>query len=212
MNRWCFGVAAIFGVLFVGAPAQAQLLVDFTGGFTTPFTTSQGTGGWEFSVGATPVTVNALGFWDEGGDGIGNSHQVGLWDSSQNLLRSGTVTNASTIVASTSLDGRWLFVSIPQITLSNGTFVVAATYDGRGGADPDLARVAPFTTTMPGITLITGRQAIGAGLPFPNQVLAFNVFGPTLANLNGAAAPEPGTAALLATGALGALALRRRRK
>ena len=43
--------------------------------------------GYTFSLSA-PVTINALGYWD---NGRGSSHQVGIWDSAGTLLTSTTV-------------------------------------------------------------------------------------------------------------------------
>ena len=51
-----------------------------------------GTRGWAFSNGGpNSVTITAVGVWDFGGDGLANSHEVGIWGNSGNLLRSANV-------------------------------------------------------------------------------------------------------------------------
>src|SRR4051812_42963539 len=96
---------------------QAALLLDFTGGNANTFGGNT-TVGWEFTLNS-PMLVDGLGFWDHGSDGLVNTHDVGIWNSSNTalLLTSTTVTNgSSTPVASTSTAGRWLFNNIPSIT------------------------------------------------------------------------------------------------
>src|SRR5581483_3385210 len=48
--------------------------------------------GWQFQVNA-PVTVDGLGLFDVNPAGLSESHQVGLWDNSGNLLAQTTVTS-----------------------------------------------------------------------------------------------------------------------
>ena len=47
--------------------------------------------GYQFDVGAAPVTINALGAYDAGGAGLVTAHDVGIWDSGTTLFRSVTV-------------------------------------------------------------------------------------------------------------------------
>ena len=76
-----FALASFVLVAGAAAPAQAGVItpaVQYTtitnDSDTRPFTL-----GYSFSL-SGPVTVNALGVWD---DGFGNSHQVGIWNSSR---------------------------------------------------------------------------------------------------------------------------------
>ena len=48
--------------------------------------------GYKFTT-SEALSVNALGYWD---DGLGNNHQVGIWDSVGNLLTSTTVLGTDT--------------------------------------------------------------------------------------------------------------------
>src|ERR1019366_7159669 len=75
--------------------------------------------GFEFSV-SSPVTVYALGY-NYFGVPLNNSHQVGIYDSNQNLLTSATVTNASTV-----FDG-YLYTSVSQTVLTPGNYFIVGT-------------------------------------------------------------------------------------
>src|SRR5262245_29379387 len=76
------------------------------------------TGGWSFAV-IGPIEIVSLGVWDEGSDGLLESHEVGLWTGGGTLLTSILVTNAATAVGSTG-PGRWLFAPIAPLVLSPG--------------------------------------------------------------------------------------------
>jgi hypothetical protein len=71
--------------------------------------------------------INYLGYYDNGGDGLVNSHTVSLWDGNNNLVVSATVPAGT---AAPLYDGyRW--VQIPQTQISyNGWYVIDAYADG----------------------------------------------------------------------------------
>jgi hypothetical protein len=50
--------------------------------------------GWEFSI-SSPIIVTQLGFWDESGDGLGESHPVAIWNAT------GAADLASALVSTT---------------------------------------------------------------------------------------------------------------
>src|SRR5437660_1734543 len=83
--------------------------------------------GWQFSVNA-PITIDALGLFDVNPAGLAENHQVGIWDNSGTLLAQTTVTNGSTLVASASNAGDWLFADIAPIVLLPGTYVTGAFF------------------------------------------------------------------------------------
>ena len=56
----------------------------------TPLVNGPYTLGWQFKVN-TAIDVTALGVFDSGQDGLVESHDVGIWDSTGNLLVSATV-------------------------------------------------------------------------------------------------------------------------
>jgi hypothetical protein len=152
------------------------------------------------------MQVTGLGFWDEGANGLGTNHTVGLWNSSSPsvLLASTVVNNSSTAVSSTSPDGDWLFNNITPLTLQPGTYVVGATLIA---GDPDLLRQQTLSITDPSVTFDQAMDVGNPSLLYPLPAPAFNdgLFGP---NLQISDVPEPGTFALLGLGAVGLLIAR----
>jgi hypothetical protein len=121
----------------------ANLGLDFTNGGIERSAIANSNYGWSFSV-TSPLTVDGLGLWDAGSNGLFESHEVGLWLTSTPipegvLLASATVSNAQSVaVASASASGRWLFSSVPVVTLNPGT------YTGRGVPCRAHRTVRPF--------------------------------------------------------------------
>jgi hypothetical protein len=87
-------------------------------GFNEPSTDQ--TWGWGFHV-VSPITVTDVAWYDASGDGLSNSHRIGLWKiasqsgnpgpSDQDLLGSGLVIPSGTIAE---LDGPWRKIAIPS--------------------------------------------------------------------------------------------------
>src|SRR4051794_36811693 len=71
--------------------ARADTALVFTGGQPA---LSQGMSGWVFSTDHT-ITVTSLGWWDSSDDGLGASHQVGIWNTTGILLVSATVASGT---------------------------------------------------------------------------------------------------------------------
>ena len=190
-------------------PASASLVLDLnTGGAANTCNTCGPLGdtfGWSFRV-INSITINQLGVWDAGANGLGlPSSQVGLWTAAGALLASATVTDASEQVASASADGEWLFEGIASLTLVPGSYVIGSVFIA---ATPLAQTNAPFTT-IADIALTGGVQGPNnVGLAFPGASFSFPIFGPTmrLAENN---VPEPAGVALVGLG-LALMALRRR--
>lgn len=175
-------------------------IVDPPGGISCGAACFDFTLGWRF-VTADFTTVHALGIWDEGGDGLDQSHEVGLWSIDGTLLASTTVTPSSaSSVASASGLGAWVFEPIPTLVLAAGTHAVGALYlseddPWRSEVDVGDLQVAPHLLTTD-FTFF----AIGDLLTFPDRdsLAEGGYFGPNLL-----ITPEPSTSLLMGLGLLG---------
>lgn len=214
--RSYFAIAcAVTGLMALTIPAQAQTAaLDFTGGNTVVFN-GDGVAGWTFSVTSDPVSIDALGVWDEDADGLFESHAVGLWDQTGTLIASTTVTNGnSTALASTSTDGQWLFTDISPLTLLAGDYTIGMQALSNS---PDVFRIRTTNTTVAGITYGNTIQEVGTTtLDRPTVVFSAvddGAFGPNL-RLPAVAVPEANTFALVlpALGMIGAVMIKRRKK
>jgi hypothetical protein len=187
--------------------ARADLALDFTGGTANTFTGSA-TVGWQFAA-SSPLTLTALGFWDQGGNGLVNAHQVGIWNSTGTLMASTTVTSASTPVASTSSAGDWLFNSITPVALAPGTYTIGALLPVN--ADPDFQMINAAASTRDGVTWLDAADVGGSSLtePFADSRFADGVFGP---NLQVTPAPEPSPCFLLTLGTAAAFGAAHRQR
>ncbi len=208
------GTLAALTLLGLAAlPNTAQAQSPAVTGFTTGSTfTSFGNGvngetiGWRFQA-VTVLNVSSLGYWDQTpGTPLASSHQVGLWTDSGTLLGNVTVQVNSGLVGSF----RYEPLGSP-ITLTAGDFYRVGALDLSSDGDNYTSNVTSLTTD-PRITF-TGstRNNTNEGFTFP-AVHGAGIqgrFGPNL--LIAAAAPEPGTLALLALGIVGGIVARRRK-
>lgn len=180
------------------------LVLDLnTGGTPTPCGACGPLGttfGWAFNV-LSPITVSGLGVWNAGSAGIPTT-EVGLFTSGGALLGQATIDNASTAVASASVDGSWLFGSITPVTLAPGSYVIGNV----AFSTAPLAQInAPFTT-VPQVTLLGGAEGtFNGGFTAPTSSFPTPIFGPTLEE---ATTPEPSSLFLLGTAVIGFFRLR----
>lgn len=152
-----FVVVALVAAGVLATPTRADAgfaAVEFTpagaGGNAGDFVT-----GYQFQVTA-PQVVSALGYYDHLGDGLAESHDVGLYTDAGTLLASVTVSNANALV------GNFRYQSITPLLLSVGTYRVA----GAGSVDLFVFN-APGLTSAPGISYLTPASSSGATLQFP---------------------------------------------
>lgn len=145
--------------------------------------------GYQFTT-SVALSINALGYWD---DGLGNNHQVGIWNSDGTLLLSTTVRGSDPLM------GHFLYDPISPFSLAAGTYVIGGEFLGNG--DP-FTRNPTGVHAMPGYTWDEDRQIAGSGLVFPTEstngygpngilVVDFSVASAELAN------PEPATVVLM---------------
>jgi hypothetical protein len=149
------------------SPATAFTGLSLSGVTDAPADNGDFSIGYQFTVGASNITVDALGFLDVGRDGLQTAHNVGLWDDTGNLLTSVLVASGT----SATLAGFFRYAAtIAPITLASGqTYRVAGSF--QSGTDR-------FSSTYSGLT-------IDPAITIPNQV---DIVSPTLAfptNTNG---------------------------
>lgn len=164
--------------------------------------------GWQFSVNA-PVMIDGLGLFDVNPAGLAESHQVGLWDNNGVLLASATVTSGSTLVASASGAGDWLFANIAPLVLVPGTYVTGGFF----ATSADSVMGNATITTVPQISFLSSRASSEGAFAMPGVygLVEPGIFAANIRVADApAAVPEPASLMLFGTG-LATLAARRRR-
>jgi hypothetical protein len=164
---------------------------------TTDFDSTRG---YAFNITAAGgVTVTHLSFFDFGGNGLIESHEVGLWNSAGVLLASATVPAG--VAAPLDSTGKFRIVPITPLLLPAGTgYAVGAVFLANSS---DVQGIEwSSSSTASGITYVQPRLSLnGPGLVFPTVTGAFlGIPGGSfnIAPGGAAAAPEPGSLALLA--------------
>ena len=171
---------------------------------------AQFTLGFEFSVSSGQM-LTALGAYDSGADGLAGAADVGLWDTSGNLLASAVVPAGT----GGTLDGLFRFTSIAPFALVGGTHYVVGAFEPSDNASSLGTGQGGTGSINPLVTIYEDR--------FSNFNSAFSYADTSDGNLGGAwlggnfelgggSVPEPASWALMLIGfgGLGA-ALRRRR-
>lgn len=204
--------AAMALVLFSGA-ASATTAYEFT---SAPISQDAPLSlGFSFTT-SSALKVTALGYYDDGGNGLAQSHNVGIFNTLGALVGSATVAAGT----AATLDGHFRYVAVTPFTLAAGqTYVAAAT---TGGSDDPWA----YGSIGGSIAGFTANPAISIGanaalyhyqnddvLRMPSQHYSnYSVYaGP---NFQTAAVPEPASWAMMISGfgMVGAMARSRRPK
>jgi hypothetical protein len=140
--------------------------------------------GWKFTVGSSPISVTQLGFFDVGLNGLFDSHQIGIWDTS------GTLLVQATVPAGTAGDliGAYRFTLVSDTTLSANTSYLIGAHSLLPN-DTAIAFDAPQTYASE----INYQSASyfggsGFGAPATSYGAAHGVFGPNFQFVN--AIPE----------------------
>ncbi|PYK29980.1 MAG: hypothetical protein DME57_08420 [Verrucomicrobia bacterium] len=181
--------------------AQTPALSVSGGGL---FGATTGTFGWSFTLSST-ISVTDLGYFDFGGNGLNEAHDVGIWTSTGTLMVSATVPagTAGTLV------GDFRYVLVSPTLLAPGDYVIGGFESGSSG-DPVEVQASTITTASM-ITYDGSRSTAGAALTFPSGDASANgnsYFGP---NFEFTAVPEPTTIGLLLFGGLGLCRFARKR-
>ena len=110
--------------------------------------------GWSFTANSD-LTVTELGYFDYGGNGLGEAHPVGIWDDTGNLLGSTTVQTNGTLI------GGFRYASVPAIALESGRNYVIAGFQSNES----------LASRIDG--LATGNFSAYAGITYGNSLMEF---------------------------------------
>jgi hypothetical protein len=156
--------------------------------------------GYGFNV-TQPVQIIGLAFYDDYGDGLLESHDVGLWDPLRNLIAQATVGPSSPLIGLAPF--RWATITPVPLAIGDDYRVAAVTGSENYSAEPSTLIVDPH------IEFVFDQYADGTTLVYPDLTLgAVGAWGGNVVLSEGV--PEPSSLLLFGGGAL-ALLLRRRR-
>lgn len=146
MNRLSRGKsAALFALALVvsmgSAHADPALIFSSTTGHNVgngPFSI-----GWTFDL-ISPVAVTALGWFDDGGDGLEESHMIGIWGPAPDraLLHSVLIPSGT----SAPLEGQFRSVAIPTLNLPVGKGYTIGGQTAAGITERVVGGTDPFST------------------------------------------------------------------
>jgi hypothetical protein len=210
----------LFALVSCSAFAGSVALTAFSGGGTGNFVNTFGnvTVGWSFTVN-TALTVDGLGLFDchlyTCSGSLTQDHAVGIWDSTGQLLVSGTVSPGDTLSAGF----RWVTVS--NTLLSPGTYTIGALYTptvrlNTDAPDDFYSLGNTSVSTNAAITFLGAAYTEAATLSKPGNLNTSSRgrFGPNFDfTVNEASSvPEPGTLSAALLGGVALALLRRRRQ
>jgi hypothetical protein len=199
IGAWLGLQAGLSGATFMtGAPANKGTTIK-----------SDATLGYAFRVGADSLRVLQLGLWDQGADGLTESHQVGIWNSNGELLASTTVNSGT----SGELAGNFRYANLLEGLMldANTVYVIAARFYNVDNSD---AYITGNYTIGPGVSWDDSKDRYSAdysGFVFPlnTEDGAANVGPNFIYDVVPVVVPEPDTLILFTGGSLMLFMLRR---
>lgn len=202
--------------LLLSASAQAAPLFDFETADDSFFAPVRDTLGYAFTVSAD-ITVDGIGMFDFGSDGLDSAHEVALWSSSNTsstllvsaILNPGTSTAGSDV--SISGFGSFIYEDIVALVLGPGSYVLGASFlPANANKDAVAVSVSSITPNSADAAYLEDRlgQSTGVNANFPDISMGTDsFFGPALriavATIPPETIPEPMTLTLLMVGMAG---------
>ena len=194
-------------LLSITSIANAQLTFDSPGGTLVPSGTS-GSAGYTFNV-LSPFTIDALLVYTGGGF-ASPTVPIGLWNSTNTLIATTTVTlTTPEVTVDSAGGGNFLGNSIAPLTLATGTYTLAMYVSGVN----DYALFGNTLITDARVSYGSYAGSISTSLELPPPIAVDLLFlGPSLRIQQTADVPEPGAVALFVGASFCSFVLKRRRK